>query len=73
MNERAAELGVRAVSYLVEPDAAGLEMLADLFQKGRLQVHIDRELPLAQAADAHHLIAKGHTTGKIVLRVVEAA
>jgi NADPH:quinone reductase-like Zn-dependent oxidoreductase len=32
-------------------------------------VHIDREFPLDEAAEAHRLIEEGHTRGKIVLRV----
>jgi NADPH:quinone reductase-like Zn-dependent oxidoreductase len=67
MHERAAELGVRAADYLVEPDAAGLQGLADLAAKEALRVHVAHELPLAQAAEAHRIIADGRTTGKVVL------
>jgi SAM-dependent methyltransferase len=59
MDERAAQRGVRASAFLVEPDAAGLETLAELFRAGRLIVHIDRELPLAEAATAQRIVAKG--------------
>ncbi|MFG2003555.1 NADP-dependent oxidoreductase [Spirillospora sp. NPDC048911] len=69
MKERAAELGVRAREYLVDPDGAGMEALADLVRRGRLKVHVEREFPLAEAAAAHDLIAKGRTSGKIVLNV----
>ncbi|MFQ6330581.1 zinc-binding dehydrogenase [Nocardia sp. CWNU-33] len=71
MHERAAELGVRASAFLVEPDRANLESLADLVAKGQLTAHIDTLLPLEQAADAHRLIAQGKTTGKIVLTVAD--
>nr|QXL90852.1 zinc-binding dehydrogenase [Streptomyces sp.] len=71
LHERAAELGVRARGYLVDPDGGGLEALVDLIGKGRLSVHVDREFPLAQAAEAHDLIARGRTTGKVVLNVAE--
>ncbi|GGM63655.1 NADPH:quinone reductase [Micromonospora sonchi] len=69
--DRAAQLGVRAVTYLVEPDAEGLESLADLVRRGQLRLHIANELPLQRAAEAHRLIATGRTTGKVVLRVAD--
>ncbi|KAB2347441.1 NADP-dependent oxidoreductase [Actinomadura rudentiformis] len=69
MHERAAELGVQAREYLVDPDGAGLEALADLVRRGRLKAHVEREFPLSEAAAAHDLIAKGRTTGKVVLTI----
>ncbi|MBO0872266.1 MAG: NADP-dependent oxidoreductase [Pseudonocardia sp.] len=69
MHERADELGVRATSYLVDPDGAGLDRLAELARKGLLRVHIDREFPLTQTAAAHRFVALGRTTGKVILRV----
>jgi NADPH:quinone reductase len=39
---------------------------------GLLKPHIGQELPLQQAAKAHHLIEAGHTTGKIVLSLAES-
>jgi NADPH:quinone reductase-like Zn-dependent oxidoreductase len=73
LHERAAELGVRAVDYLVDPDGAGLDALAELVATGKLRVHVDAVFPLAQAAAAHDRIAAGHATGKIVLAVGEPA
>ncbi|MGP3937769.1 NADP-dependent oxidoreductase [Nonomuraea sp. KM88] len=72
MHERADELAVRATSFLVEPDPFGLERLADLYRQGRLVVHISEEFPLAEAAAAHELVAKGRTSGKVVLTVSES-
>ncbi|MEU6039951.1 NADP-dependent oxidoreductase [Actinomadura sp. NPDC047616] len=69
--ERAAELGVRARGYLVDPDGAGLEALAGLVRAGSLKVHVDRTFPLEDAAEAHRLVARGRTTGKVVLMVEE--
>ena len=34
---------------------------------GTLKVRIERELPLAQAAEAHRLLEGRHTTGKVLL------
>ncbi|MGW4380417.1 NADP-dependent oxidoreductase [Kitasatospora sp. NPDC004531] len=71
LHERAAELGVRAAGYLVDPDGAGLDALADLVRNGRLKVHVDRRFPLARAAEAHRVVAEGRTVGKVVLDVAE--
>jgi NADPH2:quinone reductase len=40
----------------------------DSVANGKLQLTIDRELPLAQAADAHRLLESRATTGKLILR-----
>ncbi|MGW0087385.1 NADP-dependent oxidoreductase [Streptomyces sp. NPDC003393] len=53
----------------VRPDSADLTALADLADKGKLTVHVDRVLPLAEAAEAWRLSAQGHTRGKLVLSV----
>ncbi|MEU0500834.1 NADP-dependent oxidoreductase [Nocardia sp. NPDC005998] len=71
MYERAAELGVRASTFLVEPDRADLESLTDLVEKNQLRPHVETVLPLEQVAEAHRLIEQGRTTGKIVLTVAE--
>jgi NADPH2:quinone reductase len=39
----------------------------DWIGSGRLRVRIDRELPLAQAAEAHKLLEGRKTTGKLLL------
>ena len=39
----------------------------DMVRKGELEVRIDAELPLTQAAQAHEMLASRKTTGKIVL------
>ncbi|MBG0827163.1 NADP-dependent oxidoreductase [Planomonospora sp. ID67723] len=65
--ERAAELGVRLEVVSVRPSAADLGRLVELVESGRLRVHVDQVLPLAEAAKAHELMAGGHTRGKIVL------
>jgi NADPH:quinone reductase-like Zn-dependent oxidoreductase len=69
LRQAAAERGVRLVSFLVEPDHAGLEGLSALVDAGRLRVEIDTALPLAEAAKAHQISETGRTRGKIVLTV----
>ena len=40
----------------------------DSVASGKLNLTIDRELPLAQAAEAHRLLEGRATTGKLILR-----
>ena len=65
----AEEQSKRATDLLVEPDAAGLESLAALADRGRLRVVIEDSFPLAQAARAHERVQYGRTRGKVVLTV----
>ncbi|PAZ15110.1 hypothetical protein CLM62_16050 [Streptomyces sp. SA15] len=55
----------------VRPDPAGLTALAELADQGKLSVHIDRALPLAEAAEALRISRDGHARGKLVLTVGE--
>ncbi|WP_325097753.1 zinc-binding dehydrogenase [Nocardia gipuzkoensis] len=72
MHKRATQLGVRASGFLVEPDRANLEAIADLAAKRELAAHIETVFPLERAADAHRSIELHRTTGKIVLTVTDA-
>lgn len=67
--EAAAAAGVRATGYKVSPDGGTLATIGRLLDSGSVQVYIDRVFDLADAAAAHTEIEKGHTRGKIVLRV----
>ncbi|MET8677415.1 NADP-dependent oxidoreductase [Streptomyces sp. NPDC004647] len=53
----------------VRPDTDDLTALGRLADDGKLTVHIDKELPLAEAAEAFRLSQEGRTRGKIVLTV----
>ncbi|MET3982584.1 NADP-dependent oxidoreductase [Streptomyces sp. PvR034] len=53
----------------VRPDTADLSALARLADDGKLTVHVEHALPLAQAAKAWEISATGRTRGKIVLTV----
>jgi NADPH2:quinone reductase len=46
-----------------------LEQCAGLFDADRLRVHVDRVLPLSEAAEAHRLIEAGDLSGKLVLAI----
>ncbi|QEW04000.1 NADP-dependent oxidoreductase [Microbacterium lushaniae] len=67
--EDAAAAGVRATGYTVIPDGGVLATIARLLDSGAVQVYIDRVFDLADAADAHAELERGHARGKVVLRV----
>ncbi len=46
-----------------------LEKCGEYFDKGALQVHVSKEIPLAATATAHTDIESGTTTGKIALTI----
>ncbi|MFE6964373.1 NADP-dependent oxidoreductase [Agromyces sp. NPDC057679] len=69
MREEAEARGLRATGYVVSPDARTLAVITRLIDDGAVRVHLDRELPLAEGAEAHRLIEAGHVRGKLVLRV----
>jgi NADPH:quinone reductase-like Zn-dependent oxidoreductase len=64
---RTRAAGRRFAGISVEPDYPGLEALAQLAGSGKLRVHLQTTLPLAEAARAHELLESGRTTGKIAL------
>ncbi|MFE7301933.1 MULTISPECIES: NADP-dependent oxidoreductase [unclassified Streptomyces] len=61
---------VRVTPFLVEPDGAGLTMIADLIDAGRVAVEVEETFPLEQAGVAHARGEAGRTRGKLVLTVV---
>jgi NADPH:quinone reductase-like Zn-dependent oxidoreductase len=67
--EKAKELGVRAVFLGAQPNGAQLAEIAKIIDSGKLAPVIDRILPLSEARRAHELSETGHTHGKIALRV----
>jgi NADPH:quinone reductase-like Zn-dependent oxidoreductase len=46
-----------------------LPSLSKLADEGKFRIHIDRQFPLAEAAQALELNRQGHTGGKIILEV----
>ncbi|MFI5531296.1 NADP-dependent oxidoreductase [Kitasatospora sp. NPDC051853] len=66
---RAAALGVRVETLLVEADHAGMNAVAELAATGALRAHVQAVFPLAEAAEAHALGETDRTSGKIVLTV----
>ncbi len=53
----------------VRPDADDLAELAALIDQGALKVEIAEVFDLEHAADAHRAVERGHTRGKVVVRI----
>src|SRR5207245_3218009 len=69
--EQAKAHGVRPVWFIVEPNREQLIQIGALIDAGRIRPIIETVLPLSQARQAYEQGSRGHTRGKIVLRVVE--
>jgi NADPH:quinone reductase-like Zn-dependent oxidoreductase len=69
IQEAASRLGVRAVSFVAEPDYPALEQLATLIRDGKLKTEVTAVLPLDRAVEALEKIPQGHLVGKTVLKV----
>ncbi len=67
--ENAKAHGIRPFWFVVEPNRDELIQIGTLIDAGHLRPIIDTVFPLAQARQAYEQAAKGHTRGKIVLRV----
>ncbi len=67
----AAQCSAAHIRCAVTGHATGemLPHVVELADAGKLHIHIDRTLPLADAARAWELSRAGHTRGKIILRV----
>ena len=67
----AKEHDVLPVWFVVQPNREQLVRIGALIDEGKVRPIIDTVLPLSQARQAYEQGAKGHTRGKIVLRVVD--
>jgi NADPH:quinone reductase-like Zn-dependent oxidoreductase len=68
--EKAAAHGVRCHHTFVQSNSAQLVELAKLVDSGKLKPIIEKVYPLSEARAAQESNAKGHTRGKLVLRVL---
>ena len=66
----AAAHGVRQAFVFTQPNAGQLAELATLADAERFKAIVELTLPLSDATRAQELSQRGHTRGKIVLRVV---
>jgi NADPH:quinone reductase-like Zn-dependent oxidoreductase len=69
--EEAKAHGVLPVWFVVEPNREQLIQIGALIDAGQVRPIIETVLPLSQARQAYEQGARGHTRGKIVLRVVD--
>ncbi|MHB8816269.1 MAG: NADP-dependent oxidoreductase [Steroidobacteraceae bacterium] len=67
--KQAAAAGVRFAGVAVEPDYIALERLNQLIEAGQLMPHVERTYPFEQVVEAHELLERGSTMGKLVLEV----
>lgn len=67
--DKAAALGVRAMFFIVTPDAAELAQLAGLVDKGKLRPVVSQVFPLRDGRQAFESATKPHPPGKTVLTV----
>lgn len=67
----AKEHDVRPFWFVVEPNRDQLIQIGSLIDAGQLRPIIETVLPLSQARQAYEQGARGHTRGKIVLRVMD--
>lgn len=51
------------------PNASDLTVLSQLFEQGKMKVVIDRTFTLDDIVEAHRYYDKGHSAGKVVIRV----
>jgi NADPH:quinone reductase-like Zn-dependent oxidoreductase len=67
--EKAAAIGVRAMRYMAEPDAADLREIDALIQAGQVRPLVARTFAYAAATAAFQALEEGHGAGKIVMDV----
>jgi NADPH:quinone reductase-like Zn-dependent oxidoreductase len=67
--EKAKAQGIKGEFFIVEPDRTQLEEIGRLIDTGRLRAFVDSVLPIQQARQAFEQGLKGHSRGKIVLRI----
>jgi len=68
--EAAAKHGVRQAFVFTQPNAAQLAEIAQLADAQKLKAIVQTVLPLSDATRGQELSQRGHTRGKIVLRVI---
>ncbi len=59
----------RLVPFISHNDAAGLSLLKDLAEAGKIRTLIDREYALSEAAEAIGYVGAGHARGKVVIGI----
>lgn len=65
--EKAAAKGINAYFFLVASNGAGMQIIANLLEKGIIRSHVSKVFPFEQIADAHLAVETGRTIGKVVV------
>ena len=60
---------MRTACVIVKPNGEQLQKIVNLFKEGKLQLPEIHEMPLKDVKKAHLMSQKGHTRGKVVLKV----
>ena len=68
-SQEAEKRGARGVFFVVEPDRAGLDRLAELIDEGELEPKVDRVITLAETRAGYESLLGGGRRGKIVIEV----
>ncbi|AHY46078.1 NADPH:quinone reductase and related Zn-dependent oxidoreductase [Rubrobacter radiotolerans] len=63
------ERGISHASFSARPTPERLGRLASYLREGKLHVEVSQVLPLEEAVRAHEIVERGHTRGKVVLKV----
>ena len=69
MEADAATLGKRSVRFMMQPKVDQLKSLSELIDNGTIRPVIDEVVPLERAQDAMATLEKGHTLGKLGVRM----
>ena len=67
--EKETKYGVRAVSFLVQPNRIQLTKIAQLIDAGTVRPIVEAVFPLSRAREAYERGLLGHNRGKLVLQV----
>ena len=69
VTDDAAKRGMRGTIFMMQPSASQLSKIGTMIDQGQIKTYVEEVLPLQEASKAHEMIEKGHTRGKIVLKV----
>ncbi|MET0634676.1 MAG: NADP-dependent oxidoreductase [Chitinophagaceae bacterium] len=67
VKEKAKELGVTAISTLVQSSGADMNKIAELLKNKKMHSTVSSVFPFSAMADAHKQIETGRTRGKIIV------